>query len=133
MKQLSDPKVMKERLQRRLLMATEKLISANLSIDEVLLSLSSRGEHWFAGACTRMNDQSLRQGKAKQLYLKTTPFFSREKEELPQAKCTCMYMYMYVCVLVHVHVCVHVCTCNIYMYMYMYASTCTCMCTCVYM
>ena len=108
MKQLSDPKVMKERLQRRLLMATEKLISANLSIDEVLLSLSSRGEHWFAGACTCMNDQSLRLGKAKQLHLKTTPFFSREKEELPQAKCTCMYMYMY-------------------------ASTCTCMCTCVYM
>ena len=29
-----------------------------------------------------MNDQSLRLGKAKQL--KTTPFFSREKEELPQ-------------------------------------------------
>ena len=32
-----------------------------------------------------MNDQSLRLGKAKQLRLKTTPFFSREKEELPQA------------------------------------------------
>ena len=31
------------------------------------------------------NDQSLRQGKAKQLCLKTTPFFSREKEKLPQA------------------------------------------------
>ena len=30
-----------------------------------------------------MNDQSLR--LAKQLRLKTTPFFSREKEELPQA------------------------------------------------
>ena len=27
-----------------------------------------------------MNDQSLRQGKAKQLRLKTTPFFSREKK-----------------------------------------------------
>jgi len=32
-----------------------------------------------------MNDQSLRQGKAKQLRLKTTPFYSREKEELSQA------------------------------------------------
>ena len=32
-----------------------------------------------------MNGQSLRLGKAKQLCLKTTPFFSREKEELPQA------------------------------------------------
>ena len=32
-----------------------------------------------------MNDESLRQGSAKQLRLKTTPFFSREKEELPQA------------------------------------------------
>ena len=32
-----------------------------------------------------MNNQSLRLGKAKQLRLKTTPFFSREKEELPQA------------------------------------------------
>ena len=32
-----------------------------------------------------MNDQSLRQGKANQLHLKTTPIFSREKEELPQA------------------------------------------------
>ena len=32
-----------------------------------------------------MNDQSLRPGNAKQLRLKTTPFFSREKEELPQA------------------------------------------------
>ena len=32
-----------------------------------------------------MNDQSLRLGKAKQLRLKTTPFFLREKEELPQA------------------------------------------------
>ena len=30
-----------------------------------------------------MNDQSLRLGKAKQLCLKTTPFFSREREELP--------------------------------------------------
>ena len=29
-----------------------------------------------------MNDQSLRLGKAKQLRLKTTPFFSRENEEL---------------------------------------------------
>ncbi len=33
-----------------------------------------------------MNDQSLRLGKAKQLRLRTTPFFSREKEELPQAR-----------------------------------------------
>ena len=32
-----------------------------------------------------MNGQLLRQGSAKQLCLKTTPFFSREKEELPQA------------------------------------------------
>ena len=31
-----------------------------------------------------MNDQSLRLGRAKQLHLKTTPFFSRE-QELPQA------------------------------------------------
>ena len=30
-------------------------------------------------------NQSLRQGKAKQLCPKTTPFFSREKNELPQA------------------------------------------------
>ena len=29
-----------------------------------------------------MNDQSLRLGKAKQLCLQTTPFFSREKDEL---------------------------------------------------
>ena len=29
--------------------------------------------------------QFLRQGKARQLCLKTTPFFRREKEELPQA------------------------------------------------
>ena len=41
-----------------------------------------------------MNDQPLRLDKAKQLRLKTTPFFSREKEELPQAglepaTCTC--------------------------------------------
>ena len=34
-----------------------------------------------------MNNQSLRLGKAKQLCLKTTPFFSREEEELP-------HMYM---------------------------------------
>ena len=34
---------------------------------------------------TYMKDQSLRLGKAKQLRLKTAPFFSREKEELPQA------------------------------------------------
>ena len=32
-----------------------------------------------------MNEELLRQGKAKQLHLKTTPFFSREKEELTQA------------------------------------------------
>ena len=32
-----------------------------------------------------MNDQSLRPGEANQLRLKTTPFFPREKEELPQA------------------------------------------------
>lgn len=38
-----DPAVAKERYQRRLLVATEKLISAQLSIDEVNLSLSSRG------------------------------------------------------------------------------------------
>ena len=31
-----------------------------------------------------MNSQSVRQCIAKQLHLKTTPFFSREKEELPQ-------------------------------------------------
>ena len=30
-------------------MATEKLVSANLSIDEVLLSLSSRGELYLEG------------------------------------------------------------------------------------
>ena len=42
--QISDKKARKERFHRRLLMATEKLVSANLSIDEVLLSLSSRGE-----------------------------------------------------------------------------------------
>ena len=42
-----------------------------------------RREH--AMSCMYMNDQSLRLGKAKQLRLKTTPFFSREKEELPQA------------------------------------------------
>ena len=43
-RQISDKKARKERFHRRLLMATEKLVSANLSIDEVLLSLSSRGE-----------------------------------------------------------------------------------------
>ena len=35
-------------------------------------------------SCVYMNDESLRQGKAKKLCLKTNPFFSREKEELPQ-------------------------------------------------
>ena len=42
-----------------------------------------------------MNDQSLRLGKAKQLRLKTTPFFSREKEELPQAGLEPANVYMY--------------------------------------
>ena len=37
------------------------------------------------GSYMYMYIQSLRQGKAKQLRLKTTPFFPREKEELPQA------------------------------------------------
>ena len=53
-----------------------------------------------------MNDQSLKLGKAKQLHLKTTPSFSRENEELPQAQLEpatfCMYN-------VHVHV-------NMYVY-----------------
>ena len=53
-----------------------------------------------------MNDQSLRLGKAKQLRLKTTPFFSREKEELYMYT---HYMYLQatpaqgVCVHVYVH------------------------------
>ena len=45
-KQLScDRKVARERYQRRLLLATEELLSAQFSIDEVLLTLSSNGEY----------------------------------------------------------------------------------------
>ena len=41
--------------------------------------------------------QSTRQGKVKQVRLKATPLFSREKEELPQAEFepTTFYMCMY--------------------------------------
>ena len=39
-----DPQVAKEKHQRRLLVAREKLLGAQLSIDEVNLSLSGRGE-----------------------------------------------------------------------------------------
>ena len=40
----SDPELGQERQRRRLLAASEKIVSARLSIDEVLLSLSSRGK-----------------------------------------------------------------------------------------
>jgi len=74
-----------------------------------------------------MNSQSLRQGKAKQLHLKTTPFFS---EELPQAgfepTMSCVlgrrsnahvHTYMYV----HVHV--HDSSCPWWMYVYLSISS----------
>ena len=41
----SDPELAQERQRRRLLAASEKILSARLSIDEVLLSLSSRGKN----------------------------------------------------------------------------------------
>ena len=41
----SGPELAQERQCRRLLAASEKILSARLSIDEVLLSLSSRGEN----------------------------------------------------------------------------------------
>ena len=45
----SDPELAQERQRRRLLVASEKILSARLSIDEVLLSLSSRGKkHFFS-------------------------------------------------------------------------------------
>ena len=53
--------------------------SVNEASGEVRIDLSTHA------TCMYMNDQSLRLGKAKQLHLKTTLFFSREKEELPQA------------------------------------------------
>ena len=73
-----------------------------------------------------MNDESLGQGKAKQLRLKTTPLFSREKEELPQAgfepatfcvlgRC---YAYMYI---YYVHI---LCTYTYALYMYMLTYLC---------
>ena len=43
----SDPELAQERQRRRLLAASEKILSARLSIDEVLLSLSSRGKEQF--------------------------------------------------------------------------------------
>ena len=43
----SDPELGQERQRRRLLAASEKILSARLSIDEVLLSLSSRGKKQF--------------------------------------------------------------------------------------
>lgn len=43
----SDPELAQERQRRRLLIASEKILSAQLSIDEVLLSLSSRGKKCF--------------------------------------------------------------------------------------
>ena len=43
----SDPELAQERQRRRLLIASEKILSAQLSIDEVLLSLSSRGKERF--------------------------------------------------------------------------------------
>ena len=46
-----------------------------------LTEVGGGGEESY-NTCTYMNNQSLRQGKAEQLRLKTTPFFSRE---LPQA------------------------------------------------
>ena len=83
-----------------------------------------------------MNDQSLRLGKAKQLRLKTTPFFSREKEELPQAgpePVTLCIPGMYVHLHVHVYITLHMHLLPpqslsfflqslpyLYMYMYMY-------------
>ena len=75
---------------------------------EVLLRVFHRMARSSTQACTYMdtvhtdmymNDQSLRLGKAKQLRLKTTPFFPREKEELPQAglePTTCTYTCMLV-------------------------------------
>ncbi len=39
-----------------------------------------------------MNDQSLRPGKAKQLHLKTTPFFPREKKSC--LRHVCMYIFL---------------------------------------
>ena len=43
----SDPELAQERQRRRLLIASEKILSARLSIDEVLLSLSSKGKRRF--------------------------------------------------------------------------------------
>ena len=43
----SDPELAQERQRRRLLIASERILSAQLSIDEVLLSLSSRGKKHF--------------------------------------------------------------------------------------
>ena len=59
---------------------------------------------------TYMNDQSLRQGKAKQLRLKTTLFFPREKEEVgfkPTTFCIlgrCSTNTLPTCVHVHTYV-----------------------------
>ena len=62
-------------------------------------------------SCSRtyMLTQSMRQGKVEQLRPKTTLFFSREKEELPQAGFK-PATYMYKCVHVHAHVVFQVCT-----------------------
>ena len=43
---VQDTALAQERHRRRLLIASEKLLSARLSIDEVLLSLSSRGRNF---------------------------------------------------------------------------------------
>ena len=64
-----------------------------------------------------MNNQSLRQGKAKQLYLKTTLFSQEKKKSCLRwdSTCTCTWVYSVIVtmlimqyIIVHVHVCVRV-------------------------
>ena len=89
-------------------------LDTNIVLPDSLCTLNSH----CMNTHVHMNYQSLRQGKAKQLCLKTTPFFPREKEELPQVG----FKPATFCILGR-------CSTN---YMYLYTVYCTCTsCTCV--
>ena len=62
----SDSELAQERQRRRLLIASEKILSARLSIDEVLLSLSSRGKKQLLCIGFSTKERKGREGKGRE-------------------------------------------------------------------
>ena len=101
----------------------------------VYVCTHSYTEGWCIVMYMYMNGQLLRQFRQSKVTTpKTTPFFSREKEEMPHAHVhTHVHVYMYSFMTSDVHTCtLRTRTCT-RMYIHVHLHTCTCICVHVYL